>query len=322
MKPDISIIIPVYNGAKYLAEAIDSVLRQEHQNFELLISDDHSSDNSLEILNSYKDKRITIYPQSKGLGQFANFNFLLTKTTTPIVQCFSHDDVMLPKQIGTTLAFHYKNPSIGLSYCGSSYIDEHSLPTHRWQDDQTPAILNPKLYAKFSIAFGCLAGSNSQVAINKNNIGGNYLFNEKLVHSGDFELWTRIAEKNPIGFINEELCLIRNHSNQVTHKRESTLNSVLENIPIVNELFSRIDLPKKFKIKLKRELVLVYYFNSIVKLLYRLELRLARIGLLAILKEDNLLRLSLFWAKTKILGKKYFDNNKTNLIHQLFNGKS
>lgn len=321
MKPDISILLPVRNGADFIKKSIESVLAQDHQNFELLISDDSSTDETLAIIAQYTDDRIIVFKQKTGLGQFGNFNFLLKNATTPIVQFWSHDDVMLPNQISTTLRFHEYNNSIGMSYCGSSYINEKGLITLQWENDQTPAILDKKNYARFSVAFGCLAGSISQVAINRAKLGKNYLFNEKLVHAGDFELWSRIAENHDVGFINKELCYIRNHSNQVTHRIEGALNSSLENIPIMNQLLSWLDLSTKLKKKVKRELLMVYYFNNIIKLLVKKEIKFFKIGLNALTKEDNIFLLSLFWMKTKILGKEYFEKNKTKLIDQLFNSK-
>ncbi len=322
MKPDISILLPVRNGADFIKESIDSVLAQDHQNFELLISDDSSTDNTLAIIAQYTDNRIIVFKQKNGLGQFGNFNFLLKNVTAPIAQFWSHDDVMLPSQIGTTLRFHEQHKTIGMSYCGSSYINEKGSIIIQWENDQTPCILDKKNYARYSVAFGCLAGSISQVAINRDKLGKDYLFNEKLVHAGDFELWSRIAENHDIGFINQELCYIRNHSNQVTHRIEGALNSSLENIPIMNKLLSWLELSPKLKKRIKRELLMVYYLNNIIKLFIKKEIKFFKIGLNAVKKEDNIFLLSFFWLKTKMLGRKYFKKNKAKLIDQLFNSKA
>ncbi|SFG93225.1 glycosyltransferase family 2 protein [Pedobacter insulae] len=318
MKPEISILLPVRNGADFIYESIASVLKQDHLNFELLISDDHSNDNTLAIINQFDDDRITVFKQSKGLGQFGNFNFLLKNAKAPIVQFWSHDDVMLPELVSTVLNFHQTHQNLGMSYCGSNYINEAGEITISWQDDQTPVVLNQLTYAQFSIAFGCLAGSISQVSLNIKNIEGDFLFNENLKHSGDFELWTRIAKKYPVGFINTKLCLIRNHANQVTHRPVNTLHSILENIPILRELLSRLNAPDYFKQKVKREIVLVYYFNTAIKLLYNREFKAFTTGLSALAKEDNIFLLALYWAKSKALGKAHFAKHKASLIDQLF----
>ena len=74
MKPIITVLMTVYNGSNYLNEAIESVLCQTLDNYEFLIVDDASTDNSIEIINSYKDSRIKLLKNSKNIGQTASLN--------------------------------------------------------------------------------------------------------------------------------------------------------------------------------------------------------------------------------------------------------
>ena len=75
-----------YNGEKYLKEQIESILHQTYQNFRLIISDDHSTDKTIEILKEYQEKesRITVYYQEKNLGYIKNFEFLLKQVQNNI----------------------------------------------------------------------------------------------------------------------------------------------------------------------------------------------------------------------------------------------
>ena len=74
MKPVVTVLMTVYNGSNYLNEAIESVLCQTFNNYEFLIVDDASTDNSIEIINSYEDSRINLIKNRKNIGQTASLN--------------------------------------------------------------------------------------------------------------------------------------------------------------------------------------------------------------------------------------------------------
>ena len=95
MNDKIDILMAVYNGEKYLIEQLDSILNQTYQEFNLIISDDCSTDCSMKILSEYqkKDGRIVIIKQEKNLGYVKNFEFLLTKVTNEFFMLSDQDDV-------------------------------------------------------------------------------------------------------------------------------------------------------------------------------------------------------------------------------------
>src|SRR4051812_47939904 len=94
--PQISVILPVYNGGAYLVQSVQSVLSQEMTDFELLIVDDCSSDGSLGYLQSIDDKRVRLYNNETNKGLFYNLNFLINKSHSPLIKLWSQDDIMYP----------------------------------------------------------------------------------------------------------------------------------------------------------------------------------------------------------------------------------
>lgn len=80
-QPEVSICLPVYNGAKYLRQAIESVLAQTYGDFELLVSDDGSSDDSVAIAQEYaaKDERVIAWTNERNLGLFENYNLCIER---------------------------------------------------------------------------------------------------------------------------------------------------------------------------------------------------------------------------------------------------
>lgn len=97
----IDILLPTYNGERYLKEQLDSILNQTYKNIRIIISDDCSSDSTPEILKQYqeKDKRIEIYLQKNNLGVVKNIEFLLKKVENPLYMLADQDDVWIDNKI-------------------------------------------------------------------------------------------------------------------------------------------------------------------------------------------------------------------------------
>ncbi len=121
----ISVVIPVFNGEAYLAEAIDSVLNQTHQDFELILVNDGSTDNSLRIMQEYavRDGRIRIIDQ-ENQGRCEAFNRGLEVAEYEWVARLDADDVYLQDKIEKQLAFVKMNPQVFLVGTQGFHIDK------------------------------------------------------------------------------------------------------------------------------------------------------------------------------------------------------
>lgn len=112
-KPKLTVILPVYNGQEYLAEAIESVLSQSFSDFEMIVINDGSSDDSGEIINKFDDSRIRYFEQSnKGLAATLNRGISLAKGEYVARQ--DQDDVCLPSRFEKQVAFLDANPDVGM----------------------------------------------------------------------------------------------------------------------------------------------------------------------------------------------------------------
>lgn len=110
----ISVVLPVYNGEKYLAEAIDSILQQTYTNFELLVIIDGSKDGSLAVAQSYNDTRIKIFDLPQNLGLVGALNKGLELAQGEYIARMDQDDISLPDRFQYQIDFLKKNPSIGI----------------------------------------------------------------------------------------------------------------------------------------------------------------------------------------------------------------
>ncbi|RZK39333.1 MAG: glycosyltransferase family 2 protein [Hymenobacter sp.] len=126
MNPKISVVIPVYNQEKYLAETINSVITQTFTDFELILVDDGSKDKSVQIIQEYakRDDRIVPLIQANS-GKPKAINAAVAIARGEYVAFMDHDDLMLPNRLEKQLAFHEKHPEIDGSSSHCYYIDDN-----------------------------------------------------------------------------------------------------------------------------------------------------------------------------------------------------
>ncbi len=118
----ISLIMTFYNREQYLEEAVKSVLNQTQDNFELILHDDGSTDNSLSIAkNLSKDPRIKLSRFSENLGRRKALIYAHSQVTAPLVAWVDSDDILLPKALQTTCDYLQRHPEVGVVY--TNYLD-------------------------------------------------------------------------------------------------------------------------------------------------------------------------------------------------------
>ena len=125
--PLVSIGMPVYNGERFIRQALDSLLGQNYENFELIISDNVSTDGTQEICLEYaaRDERIRYYRNENNLGALANFNRVLGLAQGPYFMWAAHDDVWEPSYISTLLRDLVSDSDAVLAFSAFNNINEH-----------------------------------------------------------------------------------------------------------------------------------------------------------------------------------------------------
>ena len=111
--PAITVILPVYNGGKYLISSVESVLKQSYPNYEFLILDDCSTDNSWFYLNSIKKENVKLYRNEKNKGLFYNLNFLIKESKSGLIKLWAQDDIMYPRCLESFVHFFEQYPFLG-----------------------------------------------------------------------------------------------------------------------------------------------------------------------------------------------------------------
>ena len=222
MKPYFSVVISVYNKSHFVAQTITSILNQDFTDFEVIIVDDGSTDNSLEILRGFTDKRITIYP-TKNQGVSAARNFGMYKANTDIIALSDGDDIWLTNHLSELKMLIEAFPNCGIyatSYQKHFFNNYTTQPKFADVDDPFFGIL--KDYFKTSIVDNILW--TSAVAIPKKTIEQNYIFDETLGCGEDTDLWMSIANNFDVAFSSKVT------ANKVMHAKDNHL-SLTKNIP-------------------------------------------------------------------------------------------
>lgn len=222
--PAISILIPTYNYARYLPEAIDSVLAQDFDDFELIIADDASLDNTEEICRAYeaKDSRIRFVRHEKNLGMVENWNWCLKQARGTYIKYMLADDKFNRRYaLRRLVSAIEKHPDIVLATSARTLIDSASKITGVWN----PLGLISRIFLGKTLIRKCLlrnanwVGEPTAVLFRREHAGRG--FNTKYRQLVDLEMWFHLLQQGDLGYVNEPLCCFRQHVHQQTaHNRK------------------------------------------------------------------------------------------------------
>jgi len=151
----VTIGLPVFNGEEYISQAIESVLLQNFNNFQLIISDNSSSDATYQIAKSYADldERIILFKQEKNIGPFKNFQYVLNKTNSKYFMWFAHDDVMLPDFLQECVNNLESSNKYDMAFTTFSNIDKYNNSLVRYINiTKLSGVSNQKLIAKYLLS--------------------------------------------------------------------------------------------------------------------------------------------------------------------------
>ncbi|MFN5562715.1 MAG: glycosyltransferase family 2 protein [Pseudanabaena sp.] len=230
--PRVSVIMPVYNVEKYIAETISSVLAQTFTDFELLIIDDESKDRSIEICESFTDQRVKIIHQ-KNRGLAGARNTGIRHAQGEYLAFLDSDDVWLPSKIQMHVLHLDSNPLVGVSFCSSEFIDDDSNPLGNFQIPQTKNITPELVLCRNPISNGSVPVIRKSVftdiefTANFYGTDEKFYFDDRFRQSEDIECWIRIAltTKWQIEGIPDALTLYRVNSGGLSANMMKQLDS-------------------------------------------------------------------------------------------------
>ncbi len=207
-QPLVSVLLPAYNSAAFLGEAIQSILDQTYQNWECILINDGSTDVTEEVILSFTDARIKYIKNERNLGLVATLNKGLDIAAGKYIVRMDGDDISLDNRIERQVAFMEANETIGVADC------------NYYAFDMADGVM-VKGYAEPDVHKGILLFNTSlchpAVIIRKSVLDEHRLrYNSAYKHLEDYELWTRMCKITEISTVPEFLFRYRSHEQQVS----------------------------------------------------------------------------------------------------------
>lgn len=236
--PRVSVLIPTYNRADYLLEAIGSVLHQTFSDLEVVVVDDGSTDDTAQLVKAIADDRVRYLYQSNH-GVAAALNTAWRAAQGEYLAMLGSDDLMLPDQLAILLADLDHDPRLGLVYARAQGMDPHgnSLPQILGAPPKFPGqTLKSNLYGDSVCGIACLFRKSCI-----EQAGG---FNESLIANEDWDLWIRMAELCQFAYRDQILARFRMHPASLTGARSQAYERViLDRLRLIENYYSRVNLP-------------------------------------------------------------------------------
>jgi len=227
--PKITVLMPIYNCDLYIKEAIDSILNQTFMDFEFIIIDDASTDNTVFIVKRYNDSRIKLIEKEKNSGYTNSLNYGLSIARGEYIARMDGDDISLPERFIKQVHILDKNPNLVL--CGTLFS---IIGTGK-------VISLPERHDEIKIALlkYCCFG-HPTVMMRKSILDEfSLIYDYNKEPAEDYDLWTRLLSLGQLHNLQEVLLNYRVHNSQVSHKRKQQQIEIAVNVKL--NLLKRLD---------------------------------------------------------------------------------
>ncbi len=235
--PKVSVCIPTFNRAHFIADAISSVLAQTHSDFELVVSDNASTDNTAEVLARFRDPRIRIHRNATNIGLLGNFIRCFELARGDYAVILGSDDYWDPALLSRLVPLLDENPAVLLAQSGGTVVSPEKQPlrTHILPLERiTPGREYFRRIMMDELPDGFLSSTLFRMAAVR-KAGG---FDTRLPNTQDFALVARLALEGDFGFVAEPLVFARKHPGNY-HQNWNEAEYLKERLRLAREIFDQ-----------------------------------------------------------------------------------
>lgn len=256
--PKVSVCIPIFNGVGYIRSALDSVLQQKYQDFEVVIVDNCSTDNTKALVEelSSQSEKIYFFRNEQNIGLAGNLNKCLEHARGEYIKYLCVDDMLLPDCLEQMVAGLDAHPAVSLVCGGRFSSDESGQPFGlRRYSSRKEVIPGSKVITR------CLFGGNfigepTAVMFRKSDMRTR--FRDDLPQLMDMEMWFRLLENGKLLSIEIPLCSIRFHEAQMTRENIKSGRLIEDNICLFNEFSQKPYLEVTPSLVIRHKLLMTY----------------------------------------------------------------
>lgn len=209
-KPLISVIMSVYNEETYIRESLQSILNQTEQDFEIIITDDCSTDNTVSCIESLNDGRIQIIRNKENQGLTKNLNQGLKLARGKYIARMDGDDICMPERFASQIRYLENHPSVMLISCQTQTFGAQNLI---WRLKDGPERLKAMMLIRPVLAHPGYMMRSELITEE------GFLYDETYRSAQDYNFAVRVAQIYPIGIAQEILLKYRAHAKQVSSKK-------------------------------------------------------------------------------------------------------
>lgn len=257
--PKVSICIPAFNAADYLRQAVESVLGQDYQDYEIVIIDNCSTDHTVSLvseLQQLSNGRIRFYQNDRNIGLVGNLNRCLEYAKGAYIKFLCADDMLLPGCLEKMAAGLDLHSSVKLVSCGRLVIDMYGnkLGTRHY-------VAGDNIVSGKQVITRCLFGGNfigepTAVMFRKTDLKG--CFREDMPQLSDMDMWFQLLEQGDLLSLEKPLCAIRSHPAQMTHSNVRSGRLIEDNIKLFETYSQKSYLESTWFLRLQHKFLMTY----------------------------------------------------------------
>lgn len=219
----ISIIIPTFNSKQYISQAIQSILNQSYKDYEIIVVDDGSTDNTYEELRKYKEYIEYYYKENVGVASARNFGILKSKGD---YICFlDADDLYKENKLERQLRFLIDNPNIDIVYNDIEVVDERLNYINTLRSE---GVYNKREDFLSMMLVRQIIPGPASIMVRRKCIEDGILYNDAYSNAEDYDFTLRLAERFTYGYIPESLYVYRRHTQNLTNNHKIQSNNEIE----------------------------------------------------------------------------------------------
>lgn len=232
--PTVSVVIPTYNASGFIGEALESVFQQTYQDFEILVVDDGSTDDTAAVVRGFGSAVRFIQQEHAGPSRARNRG--ISEAKGSYIAFLDADDLWLPQKLEKQLALFRADPTLGLVTVGHQAFDEEGVYEPTW--DKRADLFGDRnvataIFLKSNVATPTVMVPRSVLE----DVGG---FEEEIYIGEDDNLWIRIAAKYRVGLIDDLLVQLRRREDSLTKDKARLLRDVRKNITFLCERYPHV----------------------------------------------------------------------------------